>query len=152
MKIIFLDMDGVINPMNEYYEHLEATKGEFGLGADRLRYVNPRCSALLNEITDKTGAKLVLSSCWRVGRDLDELQAEFIRKGITGELIGKTPRTGERRGVEIQYWLDDNPEVSQFIILDDDSDMEHLMSHLVRTDTEEGLTRKETDEAIRRLP
>ena len=65
--------------------------------------------------------------------------------------IGKTPKLWEKRGLEIQKWLDKNPGVDKFIILDDDSDMVHLMSHLLQTDGEFGLTNEIADEAIKRL-
>ena len=45
------------------------------------------------------------------------------------------------RGYEIQHWLNQHAdEVSNFVILDDDWDMHHLMPWLVQTDYRDGLT------------
>ena len=61
-----------------------------------------------------------------------------------------TPKLHVRRGLEIQKWLDDNPQGENvvFVILDDDSDMEHLMDRLVQTDHEFGLTQEDAGKAI----
>ena len=58
------------------------------------------------------------------------------------EIIGRTKRLGTDRGIEIQQWLDDNKDldIEKFVILDDDMDMEHLLRHLVHTDTNIGMT------------
>ena len=65
--------------------------------------------------------------------------------------MGKLQNFGKKRGIEIQTWLDENPGVEKFIILDDDSDMVHLMPHLLQTDGEFGLTNEIADKAIKRL-
>ena len=50
-----------------------------------------------------------------------------------------TPRLGTKRGIEIKKWLSDNPEVTDFVILDDDSDMEEYNeTNLVQTNFYEG--------------
>jgi hypothetical protein len=51
------------------------------------------------------------------------------------------------RGEEIQAWLTENPDVTQFVILDDDSDMAHLIDHLVQTDHKVGLTAADVKKA-----
>jgi hypothetical protein len=124
MKIIFLDIDGVLN------SHAYMTKmGE--LWDDPANQIDPELVARLNKITDATGAKLVISSTWRLPfldycriDMLAELMASY---GITGEVIGMTPAIGmtgsnERRGREIAIWLADNLyfKVETFIVLDDD--------------------------------
>ena len=65
---------------------------------------------------------------------------------VTGYRFGKGEKTacivGAIRGNEIQQWLDIHKEydVEDFIILDDDSDMEHLIDHLIQTDSILGIT------------
>jgi hypothetical protein len=63
-------------------------------------------------------------------------------RNLPGEVIGITPNlTYGRgfsdhtpRGVEIQQWLDEHPDVTNYVILDDDSDMlEHQMKNFVVT-------------------
>ena len=57
MKIIFLDIDGVIcTPKTDF------------------RYLDIRCVNHLNNIVEDTGAKIVISSSWRYGRTLKGLQ------------------------------------------------------------------------------
>lgn len=136
-RLIFLDVDGVL------------TCGLLGYKFD------PFCVAQLNRIVEMTGAKVCLSSTWRLFPDCFELlQSE----GVKAEFVGKTrrlqPKAGKSsalRGDEIQAWLDENPGWRSFVILDDDSDMEHLMPRLITTDTKIGLTRKDADRAIRLL-
>jgi len=132
MKIIFLDIDGVLN---NYY-----TLGE---GANW----DPDLVKILNRIIKETKAEIVLSSTWRQITQY----CDIIKNDMKIKYIGETPKLWEKRGVEIQTWLDENPGVEKFVILDDDSDMVHLMPHLLQTDGEFGLTNEIADEAIKRL-
>lgn len=139
MKLIFLDIDGVLN--NElFYSTSEyqskkgkaTTKEEF-----KLQQFDPRCVSLLNHITDKTKAKIVISSSWRSDPDIKDILKKV---GITGEIIGVTPHLAFKssveykysvpRGCEIKAWLELNKEKLgnkmsriKYVILDDDSDM-----------------------------
>ena len=87
--------------------------------------------------------KIVVSSTWRIGNTLETMREELRSSGIDlNRVIGMTPvfrNLSRERGLEIQKWLDDHPEVSEFVIVDDDSDMLHLMPKLVQTDTRLGL-------------
>ncbi len=109
--------------------------------------------AHLNMITEATGAKLVISSSWRIGsRRKNQLPLHFKLEGVRGEVIGMTPSLDGSRGSEIQAWLDENP-VEKFVIIDDDSDMDDLIHFLVQVDSgmENGLTETQALEAIRIL-
>ena len=142
LKIIFLDFDGVLN------NQLWFTSDEFKkLGSPQnvedhdYRQFSPLNVGLLNNLTDSTGAKIVVSSSWRKYRTLEELQKLLKSVGVIGEVIGKTPyltfnkvdgieHRSVPRGCEIKAWIESNKgilgeKVSKFkyIILDDDSDM-----------------------------
>lgn len=85
MKLIFLDIDGVLN--YEGYERLTRSG---------TRFVDPILIKRLKKIIDCTGAKVVLSSTWRRGiydiregltntvdaLDAEDLLAELNRYGI----------------------------------------------------------------------
>ena len=91
MKLIFLDIDGVLN-----YE------GYGRLTRSGTRFVDPVLIKRLKKIIDCTGAKVVLSSTWRRGiydmreglintvdaLDAEELLAELNRYGV--EIFGTT--------------------------------------------------------------
>ena len=81
MKIIFLDVDGVLNNADDSDYHVH--KG----GCD---FYSPKCVSLLNQITGATGAKIVVSSTWRLSKTVEQLQIKFKEMGITGEVIDKT--------------------------------------------------------------
>jgi hypothetical protein len=137
MKVIFLDIDGVLNSAIFYKERMVRLK----MGVVKEHPLDEFCPDLvsnLNEITDKTGAKIVLSSTWRLGRSLEELRHLFRLVGITGELIGKTDHLhfedyskSVPRGCEIQKWIEDNKGIlgtnllswKSYVIIDDDGDM-----------------------------
>ncbi len=134
MQIVFLDIDGVLNHHHFYetrYKGEEKTNPtKFEVYADM---IDPKSVDFLNEIVDGTDAKFVISSTWRLGKTIEELQKLLDYHGFKGEIIGKTPRGCESccRGNEIHTWIRDNEEhlggnysdYSSYVILDDDSDM-----------------------------
>lgn len=131
MKLIFLDVDGVLN--------MHGSGGLFTLNKKRLR--------LLEKIVKETGAEVVVSSTWRNYPDhMKKLMRCLNYRGI--KVSGITKRLGlasdgERyyRGHEIQDYLDNHPEIENYVILDDDSDMlDSQLRHFVQTDGTIGLT------------
>lgn len=120
MKIIFLDIDGVLN-YHGYGGNFRAT-----LAID--------CITQLNAITDATQAQIVISSTWRKTYPLAGLIAFLREQGVTGHILDSTPNlNGLPRGEEIAQWINAHPGVENFVILDDDSDMCELTSYLVQT-------------------
>jgi len=132
-KIIFLDIDGVLNNQLWYV----ATKGERAdpvTGKRIMDDIDPGSVEFLNMLIEKTGAKVVVSSTWRLGKTVEELQEILNRNGFKGEVIGKTENlrgTGIVRGNEIFHWIETNENIigcdsykyNNYVILDDDSDM-----------------------------
>ncbi len=88
----------------------------------------------------ETEAKIVVSSTWR----MDDNYKECLYNGGLSreiEILGKTPRiSNEIRGKEIQRWLEENSHliIEKYVIIDDDSDMGHLLDRLVKCDFEWG--------------
>lgn len=131
MKIIFLDIDGVLNHEAFYKERFEKRYEE---GAIEYPYseIDPRSVENLNNLIEETGAKVVISSTWRhSGLEYCKNVLEF--HGFKGEIIDITPssRCGMcKRGNEINKWIEDNATLvgprhkfTEYVILDDDSDM-----------------------------
>jgi hypothetical protein len=134
-KIIFLDIDGVLNS-TLYYENLEfkeikADQNDRFL--NKLYDIDEKAISFLNHLIKNTGAKIVISSTWRKNTAIEELTKLFKMKGFIGEIIDYTPRLGEGnlRGNEILKWIENNitligqlrHEYRSYVIFDDDSDM-----------------------------
>ena len=146
MKALLADWDGVLNSW-DYMRNRRMLPRPTPHPIDALAV--PR----LNAVTDRTGAKIVVSSTKRLSRTVARLAEIFAAHGITGEVVDKTPsiivpdpREGYpnavkrvERGVEIQAWLDAHPECTRFAIVDDNSDMAHLRDRLVLTTFAMGL-------------
>lgn len=132
MKLIFLDIDGVLNH-EEYYERNNTLKKHIKPYPDS--DIDEKSMSNLNSIIEKTDANIVITSNWRIRRSIEELQDLFNYKGFKGKIIDKTPnlRTNNSifRGNEIHYWLSNNKDklsielykYRHYVILDDDSDM-----------------------------
>lgn len=142
-KVIFLDIDGVMN-------HL-------GTGGDRRRglvsWLDPGNVAVLNEIVRSTGAVVVLSSSWRLTMSLTALQEAFAEAGCVARLVGITPDIDQRRRVrEISAWLAQQVEPpARYVIIDDEYEMDALPGKLVKTSRLHGLTARELPEVLARL-
>lgn len=138
MKIIFLDIDGVVTNLKTGW-----------------RLPDLDCLHELFRIIKETGAFVVLSSTWRLHVDLfSQVQSWGIN------FISMTPRCHQinvenevrwtERGDEIQEWLDmhEHLKIESFVILDDDQDMKHLSDRLVITSWGDGLSKEDADRAI----
>lgn len=105
MKIIFLDIDGVM-----------CTRSCYGKGKDNqwdAYMFDPKCVAVLNFILQETNAEIILSSDWRYQYTLQEMREIFAHNFVFKGPIGFTPNhktnamdlEGGRVG-EIKSWLD----------------------------------------------
>lgn len=101
--------------------------------------LDPVAIKLLQRVIERTGAVCVLSSTWRLGVDrkwLDKFQAYL---GVS--IVDCTREAYDKRGYQIQDWLDAHQEVTHYAILDDDSDMlPEQMGNFVKTSHEDGLS------------
>lgn len=155
MKIIFLDIDGVIVNRRSLMELRNLARGMEGRPS--VPYAAAKeCIEPLNAIFDAhPDARLVISSTWRLDNDLKRLRHIFDIWGIRIPILTpmwKTPRlAGDPRGREIQAWIDEHGEPEAFTILDDDSDMEHLSHRLILTKFDTGLTVADARRAITML-
>lgn len=139
MKILFLDIDGVLNH-HDWWRRREELPDDSSAFDRYLHDLDPVAVGYLNEIIEATKAKVVISSTWRMHSSLSDLRGLLKKAGFVGDLIDKTPRIPAHRGREIQLWLDEAIlNVESFVILDDDDDMEHLSSRLVKTSMFHGL-------------
>lgn len=163
-KIIFLDIDGVLNP-SAYYMMLrnmwKASKGEIKAW-DKYGFLffNQNCDAL-KYIIDKTGAKIVICSTWRWA-GIMHLKDMWKARNLAGQIIDITPtedkllasgyvKTGEPvcRGKEIQYWIDENKFTGKYAIIDDTKDMlNKQQKNFVSPNPLYGLTMKDAEKVI----
>ncbi len=134
MKVVFLDFDGTIVPM-----------GKPSLADKAVAAAVKNFNSLLSKEKD---LKIVLSTAWRQhGMAYCKRYLEGL--GIDPErVVGMTNNENGSRGFQIQCYLNRNPEVKQFVILDDMSDMDHLMMKLVHCSPLVGLTAKDVEQAI----
>ena len=115
MKLIFLDVDGVLNSIESMI-----------VNADSGSELCPIRCGLVARLIRETGAKVVVSSSWRTG-NLANTRALLDKAGagrIVSNIIGETPQGFDgHRGSQIAAWLKEHPGVASYVILDDDSDM-----------------------------
>jgi hypothetical protein len=141
MKIIFLDIDGVLNSMNGLY--LRGGQSRMDLYTEHMQ--------VLRWILDRTDARIVVSSTWRMGRTVEELKQLFYNYGLQSRfIIDKTPYlSGQERGDEIGEWLQmTSHEIESYVIIDDDADMNIYTPALVQTNGDYGLTYVEAHEVL----
>jgi len=136
-RVIFLDIDGVLAPIRQW---------------DRYGDLDPACIQVLNEIAARGGADVVVSSTWRYGKTVAELQEILEAAGFTGRVLDKTPTglPGAGRGEEIAAWLAEHA-VAGYVIVDDHVDMGELQTHLVLTHPAHGLQPADAPRAIATL-
>lgn len=150
MKVIFLDVDGVLTSVSYYKQSSDEER----------RYFDPTCLENLKHIIDMTGAYIVVSSDWKNSEEkMNRLLIKLEEYGLKDKYIGCTPVVEENsgyyvrsnRGFEIDFYLSDH-KCDSFVILDDlDHDLNIFLDYVVLTNNEFGLTKKDADKAIELL-
>lgn len=150
MRVIFLDIDGVLNSYRTAAAYRQVL----------YRRLDSVAVAMLYRIVKYADAKIVVSSTWRKDQDWLTLvwgclrEAGFPWDGDDCPIIGRTtlhspgitddddyPGINTRRGEKIKLWLDEHPEYDDYIILDDDSDMRpDQLDRFIKTDRKVGIT------------
>lgn len=145
LKVLFLDIDGVLNSDNFFNNRQNNDK------IKSLPYpldeIDPKCVERLNNIIDKTKANIVISSDWRFQ---EELPIILSQAGLKYPIYDTTPYLFGNRGKEIEKWMKDK-NISNYVIIDDNdinwfSKEQH--KHFVHTKYEFGLTDKDMYKAI----
>ena len=159
-KVIFLDIDGVLNT-NRWYTQMDRNtiKDEYGYTFD------PKSVANLRRIVEETGADIVISSSWKC-MGLSQMEDMWSDRNLPGKIIGITPNSVSDelllsvdidsidlfhiRGEEIKEWLTKyGKRVSNYAIIDDmDNMLPEQQSHFVQTDPEVGITEEDADKII----
>ena len=159
-KVIFLDIDGVLNTKWWYTQMDRNTpKDQYGYAFD------PKAVDYLKRIVEETGADIVISSSWK-SFGLSELEEMWTNRGLPGKLIGITPNSLSDdmlldvdidkielfhiRGEEIKEWLTKyGKQVSHYAIIDDmDNMLPEQQPHFVHTNPEVGITVDDAEKAI----
>ena len=161
-KIIFLDIDGVLNSKfwNENHQR-EISDGTL---------IDESKVKLLCKLVKDTDAQIILHSGWKywfasdlkpLRKEAENLRALLEKEGLT--IAGVTPdhATDEIRkskkfslvkAGEILEWLAQNKDVDRWVVLDDlDLHNAEIEMHQVRTDQRIGLTDKDVERAKRIL-
>lgn len=143
MKVIFLDFDGVITSPDSKWK------------------IDMHKINIVNDICDKTDAKIVVTSNWRMGYHDDvyacheRLKQYFIKHNyldnfkdtfdkFISNIIGMTECIAGLRGDEIKSYINEHPEVENYVIIDDDSDMcDYQLFNFIQTDTYDGITERD---------
>ena len=146
MKVIFLDNDGVICLSNNWGERAKKWANfkrdnpdvEFTDRPVQCRFddFDDKAVKVLNEILEETGAEIVVSSDWRLHANLEELGEYYESQGIIKKPIAVTdifkdifPKEWNafryraelelERSMEIGHWLQNHPEVTSWVAIDD---------------------------------
>jgi hypothetical protein len=161
MKLIFLDIDGVLNG-HEWDDDAQSCT------------ISRECIRQLNRILKATQARIVLSSAWRymiLGEDMTCRGFQYLLRthGACGVRIIDTTRRerllpspdsppdmmrvhpDENRGDIIAEWLAAHDPPEAYVVLDDDDDQISSQHQAVITDSDIGLTETDADRAIQIL-
>jgi len=125
-KIIFLDIDGVITSprvLSWYNWDIYAVN-------------------FLRWICEKADCKIVISSTWRNNHKQDFFETIFnnLHEDWKTPNMRRYSEVRHERGYEIKKWLENHPEIEDYLIIDDDSDMlDEQISHFIQTDSINGI-------------
>jgi hypothetical protein len=166
MKLIFLDIDGVLNTHDYCPKRRSST-------------INLDLVARLNQITEATGAGVVISSAWRYmihGGALTMKGFEYLLQthGAWFNVVGYTRKDEDcvfcghmnepgilncakcsepsERGNLIECWRKENNHTDQYVVIDDlDLGIRKANHPFVQTKGDEGISNLNVEEAIRIL-
>lgn len=132
-KVLFLDVDGVLNSSRDEHETLNNASMQY-----------------LRSVIDQTNCKIVVSSNWRFDPKLMALlfSTEYLKPSDAYPGNFRTSQLNHR-GLEIQQWLLNHPDVTDWCIVDDTLDfLPYQRQKLVLTNRSYGLGQYHTFQII----
>ncbi len=149
MKILFLDIDGVLALPKNYSTQRNKLHAKDrhakGLGVPYMW--DEKCVVALNRFIRMNDLEIVLSSDWRIHFTMDEIDMIFRINGVAKSPIGFTVRGGKmsasleyNRVAEIQDWVETN-RIAMWCAVDD-MDLSKLGTRFVQTDERMGFAEK----------
>ncbi len=150
MKVVFLDIDGVVNTDRIARYRKNHNIDEMIFDEEAMKN--------LHHIIESTGSMIVISSTWRIHYNTDRplwiSLIENLRKFKLDTLVIGTTNFDDSgvfskpRWLEIKEWLLENKDIESFVILDDEWDMDELKKNFVRCSGAIGISNSNRDEAI----
>lgn len=161
MKVIFLDIDGVLNTSTDIYERRRIKfRGKRRIPTNKKP---KRVFAKLVEWMLENDIYFVMSTSWRGNSQIEDWNEILKNYGVKKDLvISLTPFHSKAiRGLEILQWLDSwnnvgvkeygKEKVNDYIVVDDDiNDIKPYINKkkIIRTDVKNGLTEKDLEKII----
>ena len=161
-KIVFLDIDGVLNSNFWNESHQSEISDGLLIDAEKVK--------LLSELIHSTNAKIILHSGWKywfdsdlkpLRREAENLRSLLEKEGLTVAGITPDHTTDEIRrskkfslikADEILAWLAEHKDVEKWIVIDDlDLHNTEIELHQVKIDQSVGLTMEDVRKAERML-
>lgn len=139
MRIVFLDIDGVLNDCSSKGVFDDSSTDEF-------------CIAVLNEVIRRTNSKIIIISSWKDNFDLEIIVELLYNRGILlDSIIGATEKDVHKE-IGIKNFLTKN-NVEKYVILDDSIELQDqaLKNFCVRTASHIGLMPEHMDQIIKIL-
>lgn len=137
MKILFLDVDGVLNPLHK------------SLGSNTFSKV--ACGHVSTMLIKDPNIRIVVSSAWRRW-GLEGIREILKENGIDPiKVIDITTMDGglvpENRDKQIDKWLKEHPEIVSYVIVDD-YQIDGFDKHQVKTNGYIGFTKTDMEAAM----
>lgn len=134
MRVVFLDIDGVLNCESDLFYGIMINKDSVGR---------------VNLLCRNHKAKIVISSSWRNLYRLNDIRMMLKDHGMDNNIIiDQTPVLNGTRGQEIEKWIDNRGDIDGYVILDDDGDfLDYQLPFLVKTSFKLGFTEDKLEEA-----
>jgi hypothetical protein len=173
-KAIFLDVDGVLRPLTAGGFRAMMVDGEWALKSETADFISGAMLAL-RHIVEETGAMMILSSEWRrdepMRAGVDSILKDYemmpchswTPTDLQRDMGTENPFQAftERRAREISMFLSKNPQVRQWVVLDDinmaDADNDRkpgtlrMTERIVQTHRKQGLTLENAKAAVKIL-
>ncbi len=148
-KIVFLDIDGVLQPFTQYrFNHdMDMLKEELAIryGNEYLTLDKYDLAAVyydwnkdaidnLRSLLLRTGADIVISSAWREGKTIEEVRCFFRMYDLAHFVVDFTPELElGRRHEEISAYLESNKHIEEYVIIDDIDLGKYFPNNFVQT-------------------
>jgi hypothetical protein len=146
MKVIFIDIDGVLN------DHTRLSNGYCGIKSECVENMN----LILDTVLD---LNIVISSAWRymIPKSMTLTGFEYLLLvcGINcrGRISGHTRHDNDEedtRGSQISDYLNEHTDIEKYIVVDDmDLNLTSLGDNFLQTNGNVGLTKQDAERIIR---